>query len=54
MSEERKIEIAKQYVDKQLETMKRYGSEPKALSEQEYQAIVLQIAETVKCEAVTA
>ena len=54
MSEERKIEIAKQYVDKQLETMKRYGSEPKALSEQEYRAMISQIAETVKYDPLNA
>lgn len=49
MSEERKLEVAKEYVDKQLQTMRQYGSAPKDMSEQEYRAIVLQIAETVKC-----
>ena len=49
MSEQQKLEVAKQYVDKQLETMKRYGSAPKKMSPQEYRAIVQQIAETVKC-----
>lgn len=48
MSEEQKLEVARQYVDKQLETMKRYGSAPQEMSEQEYKAIVEQIAETVK------
>ena len=49
MSEERKIEVAKQYVNKQLETMRKHGSAPKDLSEQEYKAIIMQVAATVRC-----
>jgi hypothetical protein len=48
MSDEKKIEIAKQYVEKQLETMKRYGSAPKDISEQEYKALVAEVAESVQ------
>jgi hypothetical protein len=52
MTEERKeqkrIEVARQYVDKQLETMKKHGSAPKDLSSQEYNALVMQIAATVR------
>jgi hypothetical protein len=48
MSEDQKIEVAKKYVDKQLETMRRYGSAPKDMSEEEYRGIVLQVAEAVK------
>jgi hypothetical protein len=48
VSDEKKIEIAKQYVDKQLATMKRYGSAPKEISEQEYRALINEVAETVK------
>ena len=49
MSEERRLEIAKQYVDKQLETMRRYGSAPKEMTEKAYNALLQQVAETVKC-----
>jgi hypothetical protein len=48
MSEERKFEIAKQYVDKQLDTMKQYGSAPKEMSDQEYQSLIHDIAEKVQ------
>lgn len=49
MSDERKIEVAKQYVDKQLETMRKHGSAPKDLSKQEYNALVMQVASAVRC-----
>ncbi|MGA2389763.1 MAG: hypothetical protein ABSF97_12425 [Candidatus Sulfotelmatobacter sp.] len=45
MSEEEKLEIAKQYVDKQLETMKQHGSEPKDMSDQEYKGLIREVAE---------
>ena len=48
MSNEEKIEAAKQYVDKQLETMKKYGSAPKELSENEYRALVEDVVETLE------
>ena len=41
------IEAAKQYVDKQLETMKKYGSAPNDFSDEEYQSLVEEIAETI-------
>ena len=44
MSNEEKLEVAKQYVDKQLETMKKYGSAPTNLSDQEHRAIVEEVA----------
>jgi len=34
------IEAAKQYVDKQMETMRRYGSAPDDFSEDEYRTSV--------------
>jgi hypothetical protein len=49
MSEEKKYEIAKQYVDQQLEVMKQAGSAPKDLSEQEYKALISDVADTVQC-----
>jgi hypothetical protein len=48
MSNDKRFEIAKQYVDKQLETMKQYGSAPSELSEQEYKALVEDVAEKVQ------
>jgi hypothetical protein len=44
MSNEEKLEVAKQYVDKQLETMKKYGSAPNDLSDQERRAMVEEVA----------
>jgi DNA-binding TFAR19-related protein (PDSD5 family) len=48
MSDEKRMEIAKEYVDKQLQTMKQYGSAPKQISEQEYKALIQEVAENVK------
>jgi len=47
MSHDENIEVAKQYVDKQLETMKKYGSAPEGMSEQEYRSLVEEVAETI-------
>jgi hypothetical protein len=41
------LEAAKEYVDKQIETMKRYGSDPDDFSEEEYNSLVEEIAETI-------
>jgi len=41
------MEVAKLYVDKQLETMKKYGSAPEEMSEQEYRSLVEEVAETI-------
>jgi hypothetical protein len=48
MSHEERMEVAKQYVDKQLETMKKYGSAPQDLSEQERKALAEEVASTLK------
>jgi hypothetical protein len=48
MSEQQKFEIAKQIVDKQLETMKKYDAAPDDMSEQEYKAMIQEVAENVK------
>lgn len=47
MSNEKKLEIAKQYVDKQLEVMKQHGSAPKQMSQQEYKALIEEVAEKI-------
>jgi hypothetical protein len=47
MSAEDKLEVAKQYVDKQLETMKKYGSAPPEISPQEYRALVEEVVKTI-------
>jgi hypothetical protein len=44
MSDEKKLEVARQYVDKQLETMKKYGSAPREISSHEYRALVEEVA----------
>ena len=44
MSHEERIEVAQKYVDKQLETMKKYGSAPKDISENERRALVEEVA----------
>jgi hypothetical protein len=51
MSSEQNLEIARQYVDKQLQTMKKYGSAPKEISEEEYRALVEEVAETLDLKA---
>jgi len=48
MSEEQKREIAKEYVDRQLETLKEYNSAPPDLSEEEYQSLITDTAELVQ------
>jgi hypothetical protein len=50
MSTEQKLEVAKQYVDKQLETMKKYGSAPRDMSDQEYKSLIEQVAENIKAD----
>lgn len=47
MSEQQKIEAARKYIDKQLETMKTHGCAPKSLSHTQYQAMVTQVAKTI-------
>jgi predicted AAA+ superfamily ATPase len=47
MSHEERIEVAQKYVDKQLETMKKYGSAPKDISENERRALVEEVASTL-------
>jgi hypothetical protein len=51
MSDEKKIEVAKQYVDKQLETMKKYGSAPSKMSAEEYKSLIYQVAENIKTDS---
>ena len=47
MSEKEKIKIAKQYIDKQLDTMKAHGCSPNSLSSNQYQAMIKQVAKTI-------
>jgi hypothetical protein len=47
MSDEERLEIAKKYVDQQLETMQKFGSRPKEMSPQEYESLIHQVAKTV-------
>jgi hypothetical protein len=48
MSDEQKREIAKEYVDRQLKTLKDYDSAPPDLSEEEYQSLIRETAELVQ------
>ncbi|MGB8988309.1 MAG: hypothetical protein WCC37_17040 [Candidatus Sulfotelmatobacter sp.] len=49
MSNEQRYEVAKEYVDKQLETMKQFGSAPsKKLSQEEYKALIEEVADTLR------
>jgi hypothetical protein len=48
MSDEKKREIAKQIVDKQLETMKKYDAVMDDVSDQEYKALIEEVAYNVK------
>jgi hypothetical protein len=40
--------VAREYVDKQLETMKKYGSAPSNISQQKYQSLVREITATLQ------
>lgn len=48
MSEEKKTQIAKEYVDRQLQTMKEHGSVKRELSKQEYDSLIKRAAEIVR------
>jgi predicted AAA+ superfamily ATPase len=50
MSHEESLEVAKKYVDKQLETMKKYGSAPQDISEHERRALVEEVASTLEAK----
>jgi hypothetical protein len=47
MSKEEKYEIAKQYVDKQIETMKQFNAAPKEMSKEEYKSLIEDVAQNV-------
>jgi hypothetical protein len=44
MSDEQKYEIAKQYVDRQIETMRSFNSAPEDISEEEYKSLIEDVA----------
>lgn len=46
-NEDRRYEIAKEYVDKQRETMKQFGAAPRKMLKEEYEALIEDVAETV-------
>ena len=47
-ADEKQLEVAKQYVDTQLATMKKYGSAPPKMSTQEYRALVQEVVDTLQ------
>jgi hypothetical protein len=48
MISDQRLEAAKKYVDKQLETMKKYGSAPPEMSDEEYRALIEEVAKTME------
>jgi hypothetical protein len=48
MSNEEKLAIAKEYVDKQLSVMEGFGAAPKIISPAEYKSLIESVAETIK------
>lgn len=48
MTEAEKYQIAKRYVDKQIETMKQANSAPKDLSSDKYDELIRCIANTIQ------
>lgn len=50
MSEEKRFEIAKKYVDKQLKTMEKdkRGGTKKKISSHEYKSLIRQVAQAVQ------
>jgi hypothetical protein len=50
MSNDEKLAIAKEYVDKQLEVMKSFNAAPKSISPSEYKSLIESVAETISPE----
>ena len=48
MSDEKRYEIAKEYVDKQLNTMKKFDAAPKDISRAEYDSLIKEVAQSIK------
>jgi hypothetical protein len=48
MSDEKRYAIAKEYVDKQLDTMKKFDPAPKDISRAEYDSLIKEVAQTIK------
>ena len=47
MSEQQRLEVAREYVDKQLENMRQFDAAPE-VSEDEYRELVSDIAELIE------
>ena len=47
MSEQQKLAVAKEYIDKQIATMKEHGCAPKFLSNTQYQSMVKEAAKAI-------
>jgi len=48
IGDEKNMAAAKEYVDKQLATLKRYDSAPKNLSKEEYRHLVEEVANAIR------
>lgn len=47
MSNQEKLQVAKEYIDKQIATMQSHGCAPKNLSQSEYQSMIKQAAKAI-------
>ena len=50
MSEKEKYEIAKRYVNEQLETIKTYRASKSEISPEQYEKVVQKVAEAMICK----
>ena len=48
MSEDEKLSIAKEYIDRQLQTMREGGAVAANISEEEYKALIEEAAEVIR------
>lgn len=48
MSDEQKFQIAKEYVDQQLETMRGFDAAPSDISDEEYTKLIDDVADMVQ------
>jgi hypothetical protein len=47
MSEAQKLEAAKQYIDKQIASMRAHGAAPKTITSSQYDSMVKQVAKAI-------
>jgi hypothetical protein len=50
MNDEKRYAIAKEYVDEQLDVMRKFDAAPKNISPSDYRSLIERIAKTIKPE----